>query len=300
MYIGFKALAQGDSHKEKNLPCQDAALVFTAPGCGLALVADGHGSAKHFRSDRGSRIAVETAADAIVTFLNLQNKESKSMGDAVYTDDQLRQLERYIIVNWRERVLISFDDNPLNEEEKAICTEHDVDPENENDRVRLYGTTLIAAFVNKKGWFVLQIGDGKCVCLDPEGVPFFPPELEDESLAGGQTTSLCDSDAAGHFRHAFGSETIRGITVASDGVSDSFIPEDYLKLHRRLLDDFITDAKQAEAGLQKSIPVWSSKGSRDDVSMAGVFYKPNILEGFFERAKTIRRWQEQGEPQIKP
>ncbi|MDR2048918.1 MAG: protein phosphatase 2C domain-containing protein, partial [Treponema sp.] len=160
-----------------------------------------------------------------------------------------------------------------------------VDPENENDRVRLYGTTLVAAFVYKKGWFVLQIGDGRCVCLDPEGVPFFPPELEDESLAGGKTTSLCDSDAAGHFRHAFGTETIRGITVASDGVSDSFIPEDYLKLHHRLLDDFSADAKQASAGLQKSISVWSSKGSRDDVSMAGVFYKPDILGSIFGRGK---------------
>jgi serine/threonine protein phosphatase PrpC len=203
-------------------------------------------------------------------------------------DEQLRQLERYIIVNWRQRVLASFDENPLSEEERAFCVEHGVDPENENDRVRLYGTTLIAAFVYKKAWFVLQIGDGKCVCLDPEGVPFFPTELEDESLAGGKTTSLCDSDAAGHFRHAFGSATIRGITVASDGVSDSFIPEDYLKLHSRLLDDFISEETKAEAGLQKSISVWSSKGSRDDVSMAGVFYKPDILGGIFGRRKGIK------------
>lgn len=255
------------------LPCQDAALFLTAPGCGLAAVADGHGSAKHFRSGAGSRIAVETALSAIDAFIKLQSKERKGMGDAVYMNNQLRQLERHIIVSWRQRVLLSFEDNPLSEKEKAVCAEHDVDPEDENDRVRLYGTTLIAAFVYRKGWFVLQIGDGKCVCLDPEGVPFFPPELEDESLAGGKTTSLCDSDAAGHFRHVFGSETICGVTVASDGVSDSFIPEDYLKLHSRLLDDFLEDAKKAEAGLQKSISVWSSRGSRDDVSMTGLFYQ---------------------------
>ncbi|MDR1618485.1 MAG: protein phosphatase 2C domain-containing protein [Treponema sp.] len=276
MYIGFKAIAQGDSHKEMGLPCQDAALFLTAPGCGFALVADGHGSAKHFRSGLGSQIAVGTAASAIDTFIKLQSKENKKLSDAVYMDNQLRQLERHIIVSWRQRVLVSFDDNPLSEEEKAVCAKHDMDPENENDRVRLYGTTLIAAFVYKKGWFVLQIGDGKCVCLDPGGVPFFPPELEDESLAGGKTTSLCDSDAAGHFRHAFGAETIRGITVASDGVSDSFIPEDYLKLHSRLLNDFLEDAKKAEAGLQKSISVWSSRGSRDDVSMAGLFFRADM------------------------
>jgi serine/threonine protein phosphatase PrpC len=286
MYIAFKAIAQGDSHKEKNLPCQDAVLASAVSNGGIAVVADGHGSEKHFRSDAGSQTAVKTALYAITDFLKLQGKEKKTLRDAVSMDDQLRQLERYIIVTWRKNVLVSFDENPLTEEETAFCAEHGVDPEKENDRVRRYGTTLIAAFVYKKGWFVLQIGDGRCVCLDPEGTPFFPPELEDESLAGGKTTSLCDSDAAGHFRHAFGFETIRGITVASDGVSDSFIPDDYLKLHGRLLDDFITDAKKAETGLQKSISVWSSKGSRDDVSMAGVFYKPDILESIFGRGKS--------------
>jgi hypothetical protein len=103
------------------------------------------------------------------------------------------------------------------------------------------------------------------------------------------TTSLCDSDAAGHFRHAFGFEPIRGITAASDGVSDSFIPEDYLKLHRRLLDDFMRNAKQAQEGLQKSIPVWSSKGSRDDVSLAGVFYKKDLLDGIFVKTGSLKR-----------
>ncbi|MDR2313871.1 MAG: protein phosphatase 2C domain-containing protein [Spirochaetaceae bacterium] len=286
MYTAFKAIAQGDSHKEKNLPCQDAALASAVSNWGVAIVADGHGSEKHFRSDAGSQTAVKTALYAITDFIKLQGKEKKTIHDAACMDEQLRQLERYIIVTWRKNVLVSFDENPLTEEETAFCAERGVDPENENDRVRLYGTTLIAALVYKKGWFVLQIGDGRCVCLDPEGLPFFPPELEDESLEGGKTTSLCDSDAAGHFRHAFGYETIRGITVASDGVSDSFIPEDYLKLHRRLLDDFSADSKRAAEGLQKSISVWSSKGSRDDVSMAGVFYKPDLLGSIFGRRKS--------------
>ena len=273
MYLGFKAVAQGNSHKEKNLPCQDAAFVFTGKDEGLAIVADGHGSEKHFRSGSGSQAATETAKDAIAVFIKLQNKEKKNICASM--DDQLRQLERYIIVNWRQRVLASFDQNPLSEAESALCAEHGIDPGDENDRVRLYGTTLIAAFTCKKYWFALQIGDGKCVCLGGEGFPFFPPALEDESLAGGKTTSLCDSDASGNFHHAFGFELIRCITVASDGVSDSFIPEDYLKLHLRLQDDFMRNDKEAQEGLQKSIPVWSLKGSQDDVSLAGVFYKPD-------------------------
>jgi serine/threonine protein phosphatase PrpC len=295
MYIGFEAIARGDSHKEKDLPCQDAVLSFVVTNGGIAIVADGHGSEKHFRSDTGSKIATEVAQEAIAQFFLLQSKENKNLYNAAYLDEQLRQLERYIIVTWREKVLKSFEEFPLNEAEKTICTEQNIDLDNENDRVRLYGTTLIAAFIHKNCWFALQIGDGKCVRLDAAGTAVFPPELEDDSLAGGKTTSLCDSDASGHFRHAFGYDTILGITVASDGVSDSFIPEEYLKLHSRMLNDFTTNAKQATAGLQKSISVWSAKGSRDDVSMAGVFYKENAgLGSFFKKGKKTKTDKKEG------
>jgi serine/threonine protein phosphatase PrpC len=98
MYIAFKAIAQGDSHKEKNLPCQDAVLASAVPNSGVAIVADGHGSEKHFRSDAGSQTAVNTALYAITDFLKLQDKRKKTMRDAAYIDEQLRQLERYIIV----------------------------------------------------------------------------------------------------------------------------------------------------------------------------------------------------------
>jgi serine/threonine protein phosphatase PrpC len=278
-YLCFKAIAQGDSHREKGLPCQDA--VFAAAeqrAGGLAIVADGHGSEKHFRSDTGSQIAVEVAQNAFWDFAKLQSKELKQDQDIDYMEKQLAQIERYIIVTWRQKVLEALAKNPLSEREIDVCREQEIDSANENDCVRLYGTTLIAAFVYRGGWFVLQIGDGKCVVIDDEGAPYFPPELEDERLAGGLTTSLCDSDAASHFRHDFGFDRILGLTVASDGVSDSFLPEEYLKLHRRLYTDFCADRRKAEKGLQDSIAVWSTKGSRDDVSMAGVLYK----KGFFD------------------
>jgi serine/threonine protein phosphatase PrpC len=277
MYIGFKALAQGDSHKEKNLPCQDAVECKVFNAGGIAIVADGHGSEKHFRSDRGSKIAVQVAFDAIVDFLKLLVKENKHeekrwRGDASRGEEQLQQLEAYIISHWRQEVLADFTKYPLTETEGLICAENNIDAESENDRVRMYGTTLIAAMTQKAFWIALQIGDGKCVILDPEGTPRFPVP-EDENLGGGKTTSLCDTNALENFRHSFGLETIKGVTVASDGVTDSFIPEKYLDLHRRIYSDFCDNEKTANEGIQKSLPVWSSKGSRDDVSMAGVFFK---------------------------
>jgi hypothetical protein len=225
---------------------------------GIAIVADGHGSEKHFRSDVGSRTAVEVADAAIIQFLKLLSKEKKSYSDSHHMDEQLKQLEGYIITHWRQAVLKHFGAHPLNDAEKTICAEENLDPAVENNRVRMYGTTLIAAMVQKTIWFAIQIGDGKCAILDPAGVPQFPPSLDDERLMGGKTSSLCDSDALGNFRHAFGYESIHGVTVATDGVTDSFIPENYLELHKRLYTDVTKNPKNAEKELQKSIAAWSS------------------------------------------
>jgi serine/threonine protein phosphatase PrpC len=275
MYVGFQAIAQGEMHKEKGLPCQDAVrrTVSFDSKVGIAVVADGHGSEKHFRSDVGSSTAVDVAEKAIKEFLKILTKEKGSYRNQSRMDGQLQKLEGAIITRWRQGVRAHFDAHPLNDTETHICEEQHIDPADENNRVRMYGTTLIAAMIQKTMWFAIQIGDGKCAILDAAGVPQFPPALEDESLAGGKTTSLCDSNALGNFRHAFDFCTIRGITAASDGVTDSFIPDKYLELHRRLYRDFTTNPQNAETELQKSIAVWSSKGSRDDASMAGIFLK---------------------------
>jgi serine/threonine protein phosphatase PrpC len=275
LYIGFESVAQGDSHKENNLPCQDAVRHNVFADGGIAIVADGHGSEKHFRSDQGSKIAVDVAYDAISEFSRIIPKEKFREKEAIkdkFVEEQLRQLEGYIISRWRQRVLLNFDKHPLTEAEETICAEHNIDSSAEKDRVRMYGTTLIAAMIQTTWWFALQIGDGKCVVLDADENPLFPVP-EDDNLGGGRTTSLCDANALESFRHVFGFDVIRGITVASDGVTDSFIPEKYLELHKRLYFDFCTDEKTANEGIQKSLPVWSSKGSRDDVSMAGIFYR---------------------------
>jgi hypothetical protein len=148
-------------------------------------------------------------------------------------DDQLLQLEKYIITQWRHRVLADFSGNPLTQAEEAVCAEQGINAEAENDQVRMYGATLIAATVQKKFWAAIQIGDGKCVVIGEDNEPCFPVP-DDDSMGGGKTTSLCDSNAIENFRKAFGFDTIHGITAATDGVTDSFIPEKYLEFHQRL------------------------------------------------------------------
>jgi serine/threonine protein phosphatase PrpC len=276
MFTGFMASAQGESHKEKGQPCQDAVDFKRYKNGGIAVVADGHGSEKHFRSDTGARIAVQTARETITEFSKLFAMKQKELLKADRPskdnfDEHLKQLERSTIMRWRQEVLNHFSANPLTDDEKIICEEHTVDIEKDSNKVRAYGTTLIAALLKTAYWFVIQIGDGKCVMLDSEGNPAFAVP-EDEAMGFGKTTSLCDSNAAENFRHVYGFDRIQGLTVATDGVSDSFIPEAYLAFHRQLYVDFAGNPNLAQDGITKGVVAWSANGSRDDASMAGVFY----------------------------
>jgi serine/threonine protein phosphatase PrpC len=290
MFTGFMASARGESHKEKGQPCQDAVGFKRYRNGGIAVVADGHGSEKHFRSDTGARIAVQIAQETIVEFSKILTEKQKELMKANRLssakdnfDEYLKQLERSIIMRWRQETLNHFSANPLTDGEKAICDEYAIDIENDNNKVRSYGTTLIAAILHTDWWFVIQIGDGKCVMLDGEGEPVFAVP-EDEAMGFGKTTSLCDSNAAENFRHVYGFNKIKGLTVATDGVSDSFIPEAYLEFHEQLYADFARNQKMARDGVTKGVAAWSANGSRDDASMAGVFYFDDTM---FEKIKGL-------------
>jgi len=287
-FVGFEAVAQGESHKEKDLPCQDAVLHKLYPLGGIAVVADGHGSEKHFRSGIGAEIAVRIVHEGIVDF-SVLFKEDMPKGDIAvlnaYMEKQLDQLERFIITKWRQEVIEHYSANPPDEQEASICEKLNLDMADEKNRVRAYGTTLLAAMLQRKCWFALQIGDGGSVRLDPDGNPSLAVP-EDESLGFGRTTSLCDSNAKENFRHAFGFDETKGLTVATDGVTDSFIPDAYLEFHKKLYADFCNDPDTAAEGVKKGIVTWSIKGSRDDVSMAGIFATP-ATDTIVDKAKDL-------------
>ena len=59
MFQGVHSTVIGDSHIRKGIVCQDSSGTVVTDQFAIAVVADGHGSAKHFRSYVGSRIAVK-------------------------------------------------------------------------------------------------------------------------------------------------------------------------------------------------------------------------------------------------
>ncbi|MDR0562599.1 MAG: protein phosphatase 2C domain-containing protein [Spirochaetaceae bacterium] len=276
MFTGFKAVAPGFSHNEQN--CQDAAdaiLLNRRDGVGIALVADGHGSRRHFRSARGAELAVQVAKEAITRFIEItEEKNAVFWNETIRANpkkaaETLRQLESNIIYCWREAVLRHSKTSPFTGEEHTLCTENNINLEDENDLVAIYGSTLLGAVIAQEFWFAIQIGDGACVIITDRGkVEIGIPE--DKRLEFGRTTSLCNTDALESFRHRFG-ERIAGITVASDGVTDSFLPNKYADFTMQLLRNFVRYPDLAERNLQSFLPELSRRGSNDDVSLAGIF-----------------------------
>ncbi|MDR2495172.1 MAG: protein phosphatase 2C domain-containing protein [Spirochaetaceae bacterium] len=277
MFTGFKAIAPGFSHSQT---CQDAAEAVVLERVGIALVADGHGSRRHFRSELGARFAVEVAKCAITQFIEMTEGRNSGFWDGSAetggglkkADEYIRQLKSNIIYRWREAVLRDLNERAFTEEERDICADHHINPdaEDKNDLVAVYGSTLLGAVITERFWFAIQIGDGACLIITEEGNAE-AGIAKDAHLEFGHTTSLCSLDALVSFRHRFGDIPIVGITVASDGVTDSFIPEKYKDFTMRLLRRFVDNPDQAERSLRDFLPKLSERGSNDDVSIAGVF-----------------------------
>jgi serine/threonine protein phosphatase PrpC len=285
MLVKFNAKAQGKSHGDKNIPCQDDAdsCLGSNNTVGMAFVADGHGGAKYTRSQDGSSIAVRVAEKALSTFYGTIKKQGEAFFNQKAEEEQrdqeiqghLKRLEENIIYQWRNMVKVDIKNRPLTDEEKEICKASNIDSEDDESLVILYGATLLAALVSDSFWFAIQIGDGLCVTLQKDGIAELTAKMPipgDERLAFGRTTSLCDTEAIKNFRESFGLAKIRGITVATDGVVDSFEQDKYLQFNRELYEKFKQYShEKVKEDLQAFLPELSRRGSGDDVAIAGIF-----------------------------
>lgn len=281
MLVTLSARCQGSSHQKVNKPIQDYSLTTSdkLKTYAYALVADGHGGEKYIRSDKGSEIAVHCA-------IQCTNELLKQIYSYIPGKKQnlikknLELLCVKISMRWKEEVIKHFNENPLTEVELNQWETQGLSiPINEEDIPVLYGSTLLEAvyFEVFNFWFALQIGDGKCAVIKEDDTIVFPSELENEKLGFGVTTSLCSKNAPVEFRYAFGFEKINGITVMSDGLTDSFdttkLPDFILSLKTNTVED----SKKTASELNGFLPVLSEQGSGDDISISAIFSKKGFI-----------------------
>ncbi|MCR5623525.1 MAG: protein phosphatase 2C domain-containing protein [Treponema sp.] len=281
MLVTLNACCQGSSHIKDGKPCQDSCESFKDSDnyLGLAIVADGHGGEKYIRSDIGSREAVFRAKIFVHKLLRNHIDAYIKRKDKESLKKNFDLLKSQIVSEWRDAVTRHQADNCLTEDEKNILrclgqTEKDFGENNPE----LYGTTLlIAGYIEKYSfWFALQIGDGKIALLKNDGSIAYPiPDLDEQGF--GVTNSLCNSNAADKIQYVYAFEKIAGITVMTDGMSDSFDLEKLPKFLTDIKDNALIDVKKTQRELDSYLPKLSEQGSGDDISIAGVFVKENGL-----------------------
>lgn len=308
--ISFDVSALGKSHEKSKLPCQDFGLSKEKDGVYIAIACDGHGSKSYVRSHIGSEIAANVAYDKITAFVMSLNPKiflhkkaavtaipienplkDKSGGDIdiknlsesqqeivkqnvqyVKTANEIPEQEMlfrelFLDINktWKIKITNDFNENPFTTEEKESLGDRDL--------VKAYGTTLLAFVRTPLYWFSFQIGDGKILCAD-RNFHWEEPVPWDYSCFLNYTTSLCDNNPVKKFRYAFdgtGNFPI-AVTVSSDGIDDTFITKDSLhNFHSLLLCNFHKQGKsETVKSLKEYLPKLSEKGSRDDMTIAGI------------------------------
>lgn len=273
--LAFHSCHQGASHKKTGKVCQD----FAFSRCkekdfyAVAIVSDGHGSNDYFRSDLGSKLAVQKTQEAINRFMCI----TKESGISSYcADTMMRQLESNILYNWRQAVEKHYSINPFSEKEIACMSEKGRKRYEETPNsyfVKAYGATLIAVVVYPAHfWFGLHIGDGKCIAQYADG-HFDQPIPWDSKCFLNVTTSLCDERPLENFRHCFHTKNFpTAIFAGSDGVDDCFANDENLyDFYQEVIQTFQEkNPKEARREIDDFLPLMSEKGSDDDISISGI------------------------------
>lgn len=303
---------QGESHKSNDKPCQDYAYSESSETLSMAIICDGHGGERYFRSHIGSELAVNITKEAIRTFvLNIeqgfvgdknrvpifQGQPFTSFSQASASEEQYRSKIHQsltwffssIISQWNTAIEKDARERELSQWEIENVGQQYI--EDFKERLGLanasfektYGCTLMAYVHTPKYWFAFHLGDGKCISfhLNKDKITISHPIPWDEQCFLNKTTSLCDSSALEEFRYCFqGDNTDVPIAVflGSDGLDDTFGDGEILyNFYIQLFKIIIKDGKDlALKELSESLPILSQKGSKDDMSVACIYNTENL------------------------
>ena len=263
LWLALTASQLGAAHQATGLPNQDAvAARQIRPDVLIAAVADGHGHRRHFRSARGSQLAVAVACEAaqdlaarLADFQAAAPIESEALGS-------------------------SCPRSPGDGATRCATTSPPI-RSRPGKRPRAaammpliaYGSTLLLAIAGRRWLVLVQIGDGDIMGIQPDGRPLLPVP-SDPSLDGQQTTSLCGTRAEDEFRAAVvdtSTTPLLGVMLATDGYGNAQVADPWTDAVSADLAELIND--RPPEWLAGQLPVWASRcasadGSADDTTIA--------------------------------
>lgn len=270
-YRAFSRAQRGERHIQADTVCQDFALATdAAPNCSVIVVADGHGGADYFRSDRGARFAVQAAMATLMEFASVISVTQ--LRDLAERRGLLRALFDGILSRWQDAIAADLFDDPLAETQMDGVSPAARAQYLAGEGVeRAYGTTLIAALVTERYFLGLQQGDGRCIAVRVDGT-CEQPIAWDTRCQGNCTTSLCDANVRDEFRHCFSERLPAAIFLCTDGVDSAYPDMDGVYgLCQALSSVYLSDGRPGlERVVAEHLPNLSRRGNGDDVTIAGL------------------------------
>lgn len=278
------ASVQGASHIRQNLINQDSFASNSLGGqsqmpCITAL-SDGHGSARCFRSDRGSGLAVTVFQEVLNGFMAGSYGGDLSLVKRTAEERLPKLLSRL----WQERVLADLERDPVSEAEWEALTEKigvDKVLSVHQNPLLIYGATLLGVVITADFILYLQLGDGEIVLVESDGQSHSALP-QDERLIANETTSLCQLDAWKEFRFRFQVHPEQPpcmLLLSTDGYVNSFRDQaGFLQVGADMLELLKSEGPEY---INAQLPQWLSEaseaGSGDDSTVA-ILWNPLLLE----------------------
>ena len=276
----------GASHIRAGIPNQDSILFARESSRGLPILvslADGHGSAKCFRSDFGSQFAVKKAAQIVGEFLD----ERRGKFDTAEIESKGKDyLPKEFVKKWRKTVEYHLKNNPFTEDEFVKLEEKSGAGARklvEENPLLAYGTTSLIVAMEEDFILYMQLGDGDILNISAAG-KVLKPLPEDARLLANETTSLCLKDAENDFR--FFVQKISAelspqmILLSTDGYLNSFSDEaGFFQAGTDILQMLRTENgfNDVNDNLKAWLEEATQMGSGDDCAVA-IIYRPDALK----------------------
>ncbi len=271
------ASVRGAAHIRAGQPKQDAITWLPESGTKLPLaiaVADGHGSAKCFRSDAGAQLAVTVAAHTVQEYCG-QNSANVPLSELQRVAEEL--LPRELTRRWHVAVQNDLLTSPFSSEEFARLELQEGASARrsvEANPLVAYGSTLLTVLIAQPFILYLQLGDGDILTVTTAG-EVSRPLPNDERLFANETTSLCVPQAWRDMRVGFRVLTEAPpalILLATDGYANSFRTNaGFLQVGSDLLEILKTEGA---AVVREQLATWltdtSMRGSGDDITLGMV------------------------------
>ena len=267
-------IVKGATHVRNQMPCQDnKKIVEISDTIAIVAVADGHGSAKCPRSDRGSMIAVNSFYKVMKSYLKAYGEEQEGASNLLtfLNREGDMRFAQDVCEEWQARVKQSFYKN-------KVDGMTDADGNIKWSSVfSLYGTTLLGMLITDSFVFSFQIGDGDISIVTKDEVE---PLVEPEKFLGTETHSLARTDAwrkavsSVHRREMEREESYMYI-LSTDGFANSYTSDaEYQKTCR----DYLQMIQEYGAGtVQLNLKNWltetSELGCGDDITVVMIYFQ---------------------------